>query len=47
MNAHPAIGGQGGKWTPAVIINFIEAAPAGTFDSALLAYVVIDHTFSD
>jgi D-threo-aldose 1-dehydrogenase len=39
MNAHPGIGLDGnGGWTPDVITAFIEAAPPGTFDSALLAY---------
>ena len=27
-----------GRWTPSVITDLIEAAPAGTIDSALLAY---------
>eukprot|EP01052_Picozoa_sp_SAG31_P042624 SAG31_NODE_6829_length_1875_cov_4.819820_2_plen_321_part_00 len=41
MNAHrghrTVVGGDA-SWTPAVIIDFIEAAPEGLFDSALLAY---------
>lgn len=35
MNAHTGL--MGGRWTPAVIVDFIRAAPPGTFDSALLA----------
>ena len=36
---HRAPHSEDGLWTPEVITDFIEAAPPGTFDSALLAYV--------
>ena len=36
---HRAPHSEDGLWTPEVITDFIEAAPKGTFDSALLAYV--------
>eukprot|EP01043_Picozoa_sp_COSAG02_P024755 COSAG02_NODE_1365_length_13037_cov_4.315659_1_plen_616_part_00 len=38
MNAHLGLQNPTGGWTPSVIIDFIRAAPPGTFDTALLAY---------
>ena len=38
MNANFSQGQPAGRWTPSVITDFIRAAPAGTFDTALLAY---------
>lgn len=38
MNAHFGLENPTGTWTPSVVIDFIKAAPPGTFDTALLAY---------
>jgi hypothetical protein len=41
MNAHRqhrTVAQGPASWTPAVINDFVEAAPEGTFSSALLAY---------
>ena len=33
-----SLGAELTPWKPAVIIDMLEAAPTGTFDSCLLAY---------